>query len=122
MKADDHFHTGVATTDMAATAATLSATLGYEWGDRIGSVVQVTVAGGVTDIELSCMFSINEPRLEVVRAVSGTLWEPVPGGGIHHVGYWSDDVAADVTELIRHGWQVEATRKTPDGALHFAFL
>ncbi|WP_328395794.1 VOC family protein [Nocardia sp. NBC_00416] len=122
MKADDHFHLGLVTTDMAATVAALSAALGYEWGDQLGNIVQVTGPSGVDDVELACVFSITEPRLEVVRAVPGTLWEPVAGGGVHHLGYWSDDVTADIAELVGHGWQVEATREMPDGALFFAFL
>lgn len=52
----------------------------------------------------------------------GTLWEPTPGSGIHHLGYWSDDVAADTAELERHGYEVEATRRGLDGAPFFAFL
>ncbi|MEU1177861.1 hypothetical protein ABZ464_09445 [Streptomyces sp. NPDC005820] len=31
--------------------------------------------------------------------------------------HWSDDVAADVTALERHGHVTEATRKGPEGAL-----
>ncbi|MET7349786.1 VOC family protein [Streptomyces mirabilis] len=71
--------------------------------------------------ELGCVFSTTTPRLEIVRRVPGTLWEPAAGGAVHHVGYWSDDVAADAAELERHGFVREATRKGTDGA-PFAFL
>ncbi|GAA3219638.1 hypothetical protein GCM10010468_43810 [Actinocorallia longicatena] len=76
--------------------------------------------GGDVDLELRCSYSLSVPRLEVVRSVPGTLWEAAYG--IHHVGYWSDDVAADVAELTGHGFVTEATRPAPGGGLHFAFL
>ncbi|MCX4090727.1 VOC family protein [Nocardia sp. alder85J] len=127
MKADDQFHLGIVTTDFDATVAALTATLGYEWGIRMTNPVDVELPTGPRQVELTCQFSIQQPRLEIVSSVAGTLWEPVPGGGIHHLGYWADDVAADVAELTRNGWEVEATRPMPgtdpaDGVLFFAFL
>ncbi|MFK0280891.1 VOC family protein [Streptomyces sp. NPDC090499] len=76
-------------------------------------------------IDFRCAYARSAspaPRLEIVQRVPGTLWEPTPGSGIHHFGYWSDDVAADTAELERHGYVTEATRKGPDGGLFFAFL
>ncbi|WP_308162921.1 VOC family protein [Nocardia alni] len=118
----DRFHLGIVTTDPDATAAMLTSVLGYEWGITVGNAVEVTGPDGVHTVELSCAFSVTEPRLEVVRAVAGTLWEPVPGSGIHHLGYWSDDVTADTAALREHGWDLEAGRVMPDGKLFFAFL
>ncbi len=119
---EDRFHLGIVTTDPDVTAKTLTSAFGYEWGMTVGSAVEVTGPGGVRTIELSCAFSVTEPRLEIVRAVAGTLWEPVPGSGIHHLGYWSDDVTADTAALREQGWELEASRVMPDGKLFFAFL
>ena len=41
------------------------------------------------------MYSRNAPRVEVIQSVPGTLWVPAVGSGIHHIGYWSDDIARD---------------------------
>ncbi|MFE2681377.1 VOC family protein [Streptomyces mirabilis] len=79
------------------------------------------VAGPRDGPRPSTVFSTTTPRLEIVRRVPGTLWEPAAGGAVHHVGYWSDDVAADAAELERHGFVREATRKGAGGA-PFAFL
>ncbi|MEU4313232.1 VOC family protein [Nocardia sp. NPDC024068] len=122
MRARDQFHVGIVTTDVEATTAALSATLGYEWGRLIDSTVEVSGPRGPGEFALRCVFSIGEPRLEVVRAIPGTLWEPAPGVGIHHIGYFSDDLAGDMDGLVEHGWQVEATREMSDGSLFFAFL
>jgi hypothetical protein len=121
MRARDQFHLGIVAEDTAATTAMLTALFGYEWGPEVGSVSDVTLPSGVTSLDLRCAFSVTVPRLEIVRAIPGTLWEPVPGGGIHHVGFFSDDVAADAAELADQGYVTEATRTGPDGRPYFAF-
>lgn len=121
MKAEDQFHLGIVAEDFEATAAALSSVFGYEWGPEVGSEVELTLPTGEAVLNLRCAFTTSIPRLEIVRSIPGTLWEPVAGAGIHHVGYWSDDVAADTAELERHGYVNEATRLGPDGAPFFTF-
>ena len=122
MRAADQFHLGIVAADLEATTAALSETLGYEWGIETGGPLEISVPSGELRVDIRCVYSITVPRLEVIREVAGTLWEPVPGSGIHHVGYWSDDVAADIAELERWGYEVEALRPGPDGTPLFAFL
>jgi hypothetical protein len=122
MKAEDLFHVGIVTHDLEATQTQLSSLLGYEWGPEIGAPIEVTLPSGLVTVEVRCAFSITTPRLEVVRSVPGTFWEPTEGSGVHHAGYWSDDVDADAAELVSQGYVTEATRSGPDGSLFFAFL
>ncbi|WP_433710467.1 VOC family protein [Nocardia sp. CA-084685] len=122
MRAEDQFHIGIVAVDFEATLATLSAVLGSEWGPEVGGPVAVRLPDREAVLELKCRYSTTVPRLEVVRSVAGTLWEPVRDAGIHHIGYWSDDVAADVVELESHGYLIEATRAADAGRLFFAFL
>ena len=51
----------------------------------------------------------------------GTLWVPAPASGIHHLGYWSDDVAADAARLTARGYAAEATGVRPDGTAVWAY-
>ncbi|MGW5071749.1 VOC family protein [Rhodococcus sp. NPDC004095] len=122
MKADNLFHVGIVTDDPDATRADLAALFGYEWGPEVGGPVVVSLPGGTREVDMRCAYSITTPRLEVVRSVPGTMWEPVAGAGVHHLGYWSDDVAADAAELAAAGYVPEATRTGPDGVPFFAFL
>ncbi|HEY9311033.1 VOC family protein [Williamsia sp.] len=122
MKAEDLFHVGIVTHDLEATQTQLSSLLGYEWGPEVGAPIEVTLPPGLVTVEVRCAFSITTPRLEVVRSVPGTFWEPAEGSGVHHAGYWSDDVDADAAELTSQGYVTEATRSGPDGSLFFAFL
>jgi catechol 2,3-dioxygenase-like lactoylglutathione lyase family enzyme len=121
MRAEDQFHLGLVVEDFEATLAEFSAAFGYEWCAEIGGSVPLTLPTGNAVLDISCAYSRTLPRVEIVRRVPGTLWEPVAGGGVHHVGYWSDDVAADAAELTRQGFVTEA-RRAGSGGAPFAFL
>ncbi|WP_405854928.1 VOC family protein [Streptomyces sp. NBC_01515] len=121
MRAEDQFHLGFVVEDFEGTLAEFSAAFGYEWCAEIGGAVPLTLPTGNAVLDISCAYSRTVPRLEIVRRIPGTLWEPVAGGGVHHVGYWSDDVAADAAELIGQGFVTEASRSASGGA-PFAFL
>jgi hypothetical protein len=119
VRREDQFHVGIVAEDLQATTDALAAALGYEWGPEVGSTTEVTLPGGPLVVELRCVFSVSVPRLEIVRSIPGTLWESA--AGLHHIGYWSDDVAADVAELTSHGYVEEASRLGPDGRPYFTF-
>lgn len=121
MRAEDQFHVGVVVEDFEAALAGLSSLFGYQWCDELGGPTQVQLPTGAALLNFRCAYSRTSPRLEIVARIPGTLWEPAAGSGIHHVGYWSDDVAADSAELERRGYQAEATRDGPDGVPFFAF-
>ena len=120
MKAEDLFHLGIVTDDPRAARDELSALLGYEWGPQVGGAVDVTLPDGDRSVDLQCSYSVTEPRIEIVSAVPDTpLWAAT--SGIHHLGYWSDDVESDCRLLEKEGFVVEATRALPDGGMFFAF-
>lgn len=121
MNAADQFHVGIITDDLQSTAAALRASLGYEWGDEIGGPTPVVLPTGPVELDLRCMYSKTSPRLELVRSVPGTLWVPVEGSGLHHLGYWSDDVDADSRELEQRGLAGEATGTHPDGSPFWSY-
>ena len=120
MRAEDQFHVDIVADDFEAALADLSSMFGYEWSDELGGPIQVRLPNGPALLNLRCAYSRSSPRLEIVGRIPGTLWEPAAGSGIHHVGYWSDDVAADSAELERHGYVAEATSDGPDGVPLFA--
>lgn len=120
MKAEDLFHLGIVTDDSRAARDEFSALLGYEWGPQVGGAVDVTLPDGERSVDLQCTYSVTVPRIEIVAAVpDAPLWAAAPG--IHHLGYWSDDVEADCRLLETEGFTVEATRTLPDGGMFFAF-
>lgn len=125
LRPEDQFHVGIVAEDYHATKDRLSELFGFEWCEEMGGPTEVSLPTGDVVIDFRCVYSRSDstaPRLELVRRVPGTVWEPTPGSGIHHFGYWSDDVTADTAELERHGYVTEATRRGHDGALYFAYL
>lgn len=118
MKAADQFHVGLVVEDLALAQAELTAVFGHEWSAELGASVNVTLSTGDTVLDLRNVYSTTTPRLELVRRIPGTLWDAT---GLHHLGYWSDDVKGDSAELARRGYQVEAVGKRPDGTPYWAF-
>jgi hypothetical protein len=121
MRAEDQFHVGIVVDDFEGTVATLSDLFGYEWCDEMGAATPVRLPTGDDVFHLSFVYSKTSPRLEIIRAVPGTFWQPVVGSTIHHVGYWSDDVAADAADLERRGYVWEASGLRPDGVAYWTF-
>jgi hypothetical protein len=77
--------------------------------------------GGEAVVDQRFAYSADTPRIEVIQAVPGTVWVPAPGSGIHHVGYWSDDVAGDAARLERHGLAREAAGVRPGGEVFWTY-
>jgi hypothetical protein len=121
VRAEDQFHIGIVVDDLDATLGELSELFGYEWCEEIALPTPVTLPSGDTVVDQRFTYSVNAPRLEVIQAIPGTLWMPAAGSGIHHVGYWSDDIARDSAALERHGVDREAAGVRPDGTLFWAY-
>jgi hypothetical protein len=105
--ASELYHAGVVVEDLDAARAQLSDAAGYTWTAPVESDVPVQFPDGEGVVTLRVCFSTASPNLELIQAVPGTIWEP-PSSGVHHLGYWSDDVAADCADLEAKGYSVEA--------------
>jgi len=121
VKAEDQFHVGIVVDDLPAALAALSQLFGYEWCAMFDGPLRVVLPAGTAEIPLRFVYSRHPPRVEVIQTIPGTLWVPAAGSGIHHLGYWSDDVAGDAAELERWGFTAEATGTRPDGTPSWAF-
>lgn len=121
MRAEDQFHVGIVVDDLEATLAQLSELFGYEWCDEIAVPTPVTLPTGDVVVDQRFRYSRNEPRLEVIQSIPGTPWEPAAGSGVHHLGYWSEDLARDSAELERRGLAREAAGTRPDGGVFWAY-
>ena len=100
MRAGDLYHTGIVVEDLDEALTFWTETAGYRWGPTVGGDTPVVTPDGEITVPMRIAYSADEPRLELVQAIPGTLWMPADSG-VHHVGYWSDDVDADVARLLR---------------------
>ncbi len=121
MHASDQYHVGIVLSDLDAGKAQLSELFGYVWAADIRGVVTVRFGSTSADIDLRLVYSVSTPRLELVQRVPGTVWEPAAGSGVHHIGYWSDDVAADAAKLESSGLAHEASGVGPGGQAMWAY-
>jgi Glyoxalase/Bleomycin resistance protein/Dioxygenase superfamily len=121
MRAADQFHTGIVVDDLDAALEQLSALFGYRWCEEIRVEQPVRLPTGDSTVEFRFRYSRDSPRLEVIQHQPGTLWIPAAGSGIHHLGFWSDDVAADGDALERAGYAFEAAGRGQDGKPSWAY-
>ncbi len=117
MRVEDQYHVGIVVEDYEGTLERLTALFGYRFGEEIRFPVPVRLASGETATwESAFCYSLDAPHLEIVRAQPGTVWVPADSG-LHHVGYWSDDVAADAARLEARGYELEVEGVGPDGPM-----
>jgi len=120
MRAEDLYHTGIVVDDFDATLALLTETAGYRWCEEYRGDQLIQTPGGEATVEMRIVYSVTEPRLEILQAIAGTVWTP-SNSGVHHLGYWSDDVSADGAALTARGLRLEVTAPAPDGSALWAY-
>ena len=120
MRPEDLYHTGIVVEDLDATRRWLTALAGYRWCDEYAGDQVVETGGGQLTVPLRFAYSRSEPRLELIEAVPGTVWEPA-ASGVHHLGFWSADVDRDVATLVRSGRELEVRASLPDGSTRWAY-
>jgi hypothetical protein len=113
------FHIGVIVEDLERGMAEWSDMLGLRWRSLVSGVSEIHRGGVVTAMPILAVYSVDGPvHLELIALARGTVWDVL---GLHHVGYWSDDVAADIDRLVAGGASVEAQMQR-DGKVLAAYL
>ncbi len=120
MRGADQFHVGIVVEDLDAALVELGELFGYEWCPEIAIANPVVLPDSEFTLDLRFTYSATVPRVEVIQSRPGTLWTPAPGSGIHHMGYWSEDMAADQALLVSRGYAEEA-RGVRDGVTTWAY-
>src|SRR5476651_2499256 len=92
--------------------AELGALLGYTWQPTIEADVPVHPetdgdARGEGTVHLRFAYSNEAPMLEVIEAAPGTAWALSEGSNLHHLGFKTDDLAADSDRLSASGCPME---------------
>ena len=115
MKAENLYHTGIVVDDIEATMEWLRKVAGYTWTDIVSVDQQAVTPDGEVTVEMKMVYSGAEPRLELLATIPGTVWTPADSG-VHHIGYWSDDVESDLAALESNGLTTEVKSYNPDGS------
>lgn len=119
--ADDFYHTGLVVDDLEAVAAEMSRTFGYVWTKPGVGDVPIITPDGPAVIPMKFTYSVQQPIIELLETVPGTIITP-GDRGTHHLGYWTDDVAAASQALADVGYPIAAAGTDADGNIsRFAY-
>jgi hypothetical protein len=122
LKPEDFYHTGIIVPDLDAAMARLSALAGYRWITPLTYTLPFRTTTGTHELSSTFVYSLESPHLELIKEVPASPWAAAPGNSIHHLGYFTDNLADTARILEDNGFTFEATADVspPDLAL-FAY-
>jgi Glyoxalase/Bleomycin resistance protein/Dioxygenase superfamily len=120
MRAEDQYHVGIVVDDIEAAKREWSDIAGYVWGTELSATTDVRLPTGTVALPMRLVYSVSLPRVELVQRIPGTVWEPA-NSGVHHLGFWSDDVPADAASLEARDYAHEASGLAGDGTVMWSY-
>jgi hypothetical protein len=109
LRPDDLYHTGIVVPDLDAEMARLSDLVGYRWITPQTYTLPIRSATGTRELTMTFVYSLQSPHVELVQQIPGTPWTAAPGNSIHHLGYFTDNLAETARILEASGCTLEAT-------------
>jgi Glyoxalase/Bleomycin resistance protein/Dioxygenase superfamily len=117
LRPEDLYHTGIVVPDLDAAMARLSALAGYRWITPLSYTLPFRTASGIGEFTSTFVYSLQSPHLELIKEVPGSPWLAAPGNSIHHLGYFTDNLAETAEMLQRNGFTFEATAAVSESDL-----
>lgn len=111
------YHTGIRVHDIDAAMAEMGESMGVTWATVQHNPGQGvwTPEHGFRQVELTFVYSCEGPQhIELLQGVPDTPWFAGDAPGVHHVGLFVDDVAAETQRCVDAGWTVAAAGASPD--------
>jgi len=119
-----HYHVGIIVPDLDRAKAQMSAQLGVTWGPVLRLERAEFRDGDGNDLLLptSFCYSVEQPCLELIEEVPGTVWVRNEHSNLHHLGFWSDDLSQESTRLTAAGCPLQFCGRAAEVApLSFAY-
>ncbi len=113
-----HYHVGIVVDDLPAAQADMTGQLGVTWGPILHLDATDYRDGSGQDLVLptTICYSVDAPHLELIQAVPGSIWVTNEHSNLHHIGFWSDDLAADGAALTSAGCPLQLCGRAGDHA------
>lgn len=110
------YHTGVRVPSLRTAMDEVGPQLGVTWAEvRERDQAVWTPDRGDHVVPLKYTYSCEGPQhLELLEGEAGSVWDGRTAPGVHHIGVWVDDVAAEADEALRNGWTCAASQHSPD--------
>jgi hypothetical protein len=111
-----HYHVGIVVPDLAAAQARLTELIGVTWGPVLRLDAVNYRDGSSQDLVLptAMCYSVDEPYLELIQELPGSIWVCNAHSNLHHIGFWSNDLAADSAALIGLGCPMQLCGRAAD--------
>jgi Glyoxalase/Bleomycin resistance protein/Dioxygenase superfamily len=96
-----HYHVGIVVPDVLRAQALFAEQFGVRWGPvlRLDATEYRDGAGADVVLPTAICYSADEPHLELIEELPGSVWERNAHSNLHHIGFWSDDLPADSARL-----------------------
>jgi catechol 2,3-dioxygenase-like lactoylglutathione lyase family enzyme len=122
LRPEDFYHTGIIVPDLEAAMGRLSTLAGSQWITPLTYTLPFRTANGTRELTSTFVYSIQSPHVELIKEVPDSPWTAAPGNSVHHLGYFTDNLADTARMLEANGFTFEATADVspPDLAL-FAY-
>jgi hypothetical protein len=118
------YHVGIVVSDVEAARTALTEQLGVTWGPvlHLDAVEYRDGAGVDVMLPTTMCYSVNGPHLELILEVPGSVWVRNEHSNLHHIGFWSNDLVADGSDLSRAGCPLQLCGRSDDDApVSFAY-
>jgi hypothetical protein len=110
------YHVGIVVPELEEGQAHFSELFGLRWAPIIETPTAIRSGDGdVSTVDLRLVYSVDAPHVELIEAVPGSIWSLNPHSNIHHIGFWSDDLAGDWSRLHGGGCPVEVMGDSGSG-------
>ena len=110
LRPEDFYHTGIVVPDLDAAMARLSALAGYRWITPLSYTLPFRTATGNPRTHLDDRLLAAELRTSnSSRRFPDSPWTAAPGNSVHHLGYFTDNLAETARMLEDNGFTFEAT-------------
>ena len=117
----EFYHVGIVVEQFDESLLELSKSHGLDWASTQQRTFEVRQPNGIVQADFRVTYSINgPPHYEIIESTPGTIWS-YSGGGIHHLGYWSENLVNDAQLLESAGYAWEATYHNPEYHGPFGF-
>lgn len=117
MGVSEMYHVGIVVPDLDAGCARFTELLGITWGPVVARDVELQAEDGSDLIEMHRVcYSTAPPYIELMQELPGSTWVCNEFSNIHHIGFWSDALAADSLALSANACPLETSGRAGENA------
>jgi hypothetical protein len=111
---------GIVVPALEPAMAHLTELVGLHWGPVIETQPTPMIqpgSGTRMSPSFRLSFSRDEPHLELIEEVPGTIWVCNEYSNLHHIGFWTTDLGSESSRLTTAGCPVEIAGLDPRQAV-----